>query len=60
VRRLAPAAVWAADEMIVPGGAALRPLVLDVVRASGVEILGLTAEEGRLDDFYRRLVEEAR
>jgi hypothetical protein len=32
--------------------------VLDLVRESGAEIQGLTAEEGRLDEFYRELVEE--
>jgi Cu-processing system ATP-binding protein len=59
VRALAPAALWAADELIVPGGAALRPAVLDVVRNAGPEILGLTAEEGRLDALYQELVESA-
>jgi Cu-processing system ATP-binding protein len=58
VRRLAPDAAWAADELIVPGGAPSRPAVLDEVRNAGVEIRGLTAEEGRLDAFYRELVEE--
>jgi Cu-processing system ATP-binding protein len=60
VRRLSPGALWAVDELIVPGGAALRPLVLDAVRALGVEIRGLVAEEGRLDALYRELVEAAR
>ncbi|MBI1884733.1 MAG: hypothetical protein HYS09_00155 [Chloroflexi bacterium] len=45
--------------MIVPGGAALRPAVLDAVRAKGAEIRGLIAEEGRLDALYRELVEGA-
>jgi Cu-processing system ATP-binding protein len=58
VRRLAPGAAWAADQLVVPGPAALRPAVLDVVREWGVEIRGLTAEEGRLDAFYRELVGE--
>jgi Cu-processing system ATP-binding protein len=58
VRRLAPRAVWAADELVVPGPAALRPAVIDLVRARGHEIRGLTAEEGRLDAFYRELVAE--
>ena len=35
------------------------PRVLDVVRDAGVEIRGLTAEEGRLDALYRELVAEA-
>lgn len=56
VRALAPKAVWAADQLIVPAPAAARLAVLDVVRAAGVEIRGLTAEEGRLDEFYRELV----
>ena len=56
VRRLSPSAVWAADQLIVPGPAALRPAVLDAVRASGVEIRGFTAEDGRLDALYRELL----
>ena len=59
VRALAPAATWAGDELIVPGPAALRPRVLDAVRALGVEVRGLTADEGRLDTLYRELVGEA-
>ena len=56
VRRIAPKAVWAADQIVVPAPAAARLAVLDLIRASGVEIRGLTAEEGRLDMFYRELV----
>jgi Cu-processing system ATP-binding protein len=59
VRAVAPAATWAGDELVVPGGAALRPRVLDVVRRLGIEVRGLTAEEGRLDGLYRELVAEA-
>jgi Cu-processing system ATP-binding protein len=58
VRALAPAATWAGQELVVPGPAALRPRVLDAVRATGVEVRGLTAEEGRLDVLYRELVGE--
>jgi Cu-processing system ATP-binding protein len=58
VRALAPKALAAAGELIVPGPASLRPAVIDAVRASKVEIRGLTAEEGRLDDLYRELVAE--
>jgi ABC-type multidrug transport system ATPase subunit len=58
VRELAPKALWFGDELIVPGPASSRPAVLDVVRAAGAEICGLTAEEGRLDAFYRDLLEE--
>jgi Cu-processing system ATP-binding protein len=56
LREISPGALWAADELIVLGRAADRPRVLDLVRASGVEIRGLTAEDGRLDLFYRELV----
>jgi len=59
VRALAPAALWAGEELVVPGPAALRPRVLDAVRALGVDVRGLTAEEGRLDVLYRELVAEA-
>jgi hypothetical protein len=56
VRAVAPTAVWAGEELIVPGPARERPRVLDVVRASGAEIRGLAAEEGKLDALYRELV----
>lgn len=59
VKQAAPGATWSGDELIVPGPAALRPRVLDLVRALGVEVRGLTAEEGRLDTLYRELVAEA-
>jgi Cu-processing system ATP-binding protein len=58
VRRLSPKSLWALDELIVPGPAALRPAVLDLVRESGAAIRGLTAEEERLETFYRELVAE--
>ncbi len=58
VRALAPAASWAGEELVVPGPAALRPRVIDAVRGLGVELRGLTAEEGRLDELYRELVAE--
>jgi Cu-processing system ATP-binding protein len=59
VRAIAPRAVWAGEELVVPGAAALRPRVIDAVREQGVEIRGLAAEEGRLDLLYRELVAEA-
>ncbi len=55
VRELSKGAVWAGEELIVPGPAALRPAVLDRVRSAGVEVRGLTAEEGRLDALYQEL-----
>jgi Cu-processing system ATP-binding protein len=60
VRARAPRAVWAADQLIVPAPAAERAAVLDIVRGSGAAIRGLTAEEGRLDTFYRELVGASR
>ncbi|MFN8095246.1 MAG: ABC transporter ATP-binding protein [Vicinamibacteria bacterium] len=58
VRALAPDAARAGEEIVVPGPAALRPRIIDAVRNAGVEIRGLTAEEGRLDALYRELVRE--
>ncbi|MGE5816066.1 MAG: ABC transporter ATP-binding protein [Acidobacteriota bacterium] len=62
VRRVSPTAQWvpAMSELVAPGPAAGRPAVLDAIRSTGAEIKGLTAEEGRLDAFYRELVEEHR
>jgi Cu-processing system ATP-binding protein len=57
VRALCPKAQWFGEELIAPGAAADRPRVLDLVREAGAEIKGLTAQEGRLDEFYRELVE---
>jgi Cu-processing system ATP-binding protein len=56
VRDISPGATVAGDQLVVPGAATLRPQVIDIVRASRVEIRGLTAEEGRLDALYRELV----
>lgn len=59
LRELSPTAVWYGDELILPGAAIARPAMLDAIRAAGGDIRGLTAEEGRLDHFYRELVGEA-
>jgi Cu-processing system ATP-binding protein len=59
IRRLAPESVYAADQLVVPGPAKIRPAVLDLIRNDGTSIRGLTAEEGRLDTFYRELVAAA-
>jgi Cu-processing system ATP-binding protein len=56
VRTRAPDALWANDELIVPGPGTVRPAVLDTIRAAGGAIRGLTADEGRLDALYRELV----
>ena len=60
VRQRAPRALWTAGQLIVPAPAADRLAVLDIVRESAGVIRGLTAEEGRLDGFYRDLVAEVR
>jgi Cu-processing system ATP-binding protein len=56
VAAIAPGSRLEADELVVPGPPSLRPAALDALRDAGVEIRGLTAEEGRLDTFYRELV----
>jgi Cu-processing system ATP-binding protein len=56
VRELSPSAAWIDDELIAPGGAAVRMAVLDVLRREAVEIRALVSEDGRLDDLYRELV----
>ena len=52
----APQASWSGTELLVPGPAAMRPAILELIRASGAEITGLTADEGRLDELYRELI----
>jgi Cu-processing system ATP-binding protein len=56
VRRTAPRALWAGEDLVVPGPARDRPRILDEIRAEGVEIRGLSAEDGRLDLLYQELV----
>lgn len=56
IRERSPRALWFGDELVIPGPAAGRPAMLDVIRASGAEINGLTAQEGRLDELYRELI----
>jgi len=56
VRQVAAHAEWSHDALHVHAAPAERAAVLDVIRASGAVIRGLTAEEGRLDAFYRDLV----
>jgi Cu-processing system ATP-binding protein len=56
VRSVAPRAAWSGEELVVPGPAADRPRVLDLVRAAGGRIVNLVAEEARLDSLYRELV----
>jgi Cu-processing system ATP-binding protein len=56
VRTIAPDASWLADDLLVPGPAGVRLEALDAIRAAGGVIEGLSAEEGRLDEFYRSIV----
>jgi len=56
LRPLAPAATWSGDDLVLPSPAALRPALVDAVRAAGVVITSLTADEGRLDALYSELV----
>jgi Cu-processing system ATP-binding protein len=56
VRRIAPAAAFVADQLVVPAPTSRRLEVLDLVRASGVEIHGWNAQDGRLDAFYSELL----
>lgn len=56
VRAIAAGAECDGVYLRVPAAPAARAAVLDVIRAAGAEIRGLTAEEGRLDVFYRELV----
>jgi Cu-processing system ATP-binding protein len=58
LKELSPGAQWHGDELILPGPASARPAMLDVIRHAGGEVRGLTAEEGRLDQFYRELIGE--
>jgi Cu-processing system ATP-binding protein len=56
IREQAPLAQWFGDELIIPGPAALRPAMLDSIRSAGADIMGLTAQEGRLDELYKDLI----
>jgi Cu-processing system ATP-binding protein len=55
VQAEAPGTRWAQSQLVVPGPAASRAAALESVRAHGVEIRGLTSEDGRLDVLYRDL-----
>jgi len=56
VRRVAPHATWSGSDLVVPGPVAQRPRVIAELQACGAELLAITAEEGRLDSFYRELL----
>jgi Cu-processing system ATP-binding protein len=59
MQRIAPGSRFELDELVIPGPPAVRPVALDAIRQQGIEIRGLTAEEGRLDTFYRELIGES-
>ena len=59
LRVVAPGSELRAGELVVPGAPSVRPAALDALRETGVEVLGLTADEGRLDEFYRELIGES-
>jgi Cu-processing system ATP-binding protein len=59
VRQVSADARWDATELVIPGAPSVRPAALAALRDAGAEIIGLTAEEGRLDALYRALVEDA-
>lgn len=59
VRCVAPEVSWDGDQLIVRGRADARPAIVELVRQAGIDIRELTTEEGRLDTFYRELVQEA-
>jgi Cu-processing system ATP-binding protein len=59
LQRTVPGSRWDGLELVIPGPPACRPAALDALRRAGAEIVGLTAEEGRLDALYRAMVEEA-
>lgn len=56
IRERSPQAAWFGNELVIPGPASERPAMLDLIRNAGAEVIGLTAQEGRLDEFYRDLV----
>ena len=57
VHAVSPRAHWRESDVIVPGPSTARAAALEAIRSAGGEITGLTAEEGRLDELYRSLVE---
>lgn len=60
LRAVSPRATVDAEQLVLPGAAASRPAALEAIRGMGAEITELTAEEGRLDELYRELMEARR
>jgi Cu-processing system ATP-binding protein len=59
VEEVAPGTRWSLSQLVIPGAAPCRAAALEAVRAAGVEIRGLTSEDGRLDALYRDLARGA-
>ena len=57
LRQLAPHASVRANEVIAPGPSTTRAAILSTLQACGVDVSAITTEEGRLDEFYRELVQ---
>ncbi|HET7754535.1 MAG TPA: ABC transporter ATP-binding protein [Anaeromyxobacteraceae bacterium] len=53
---IAPDARWSGEEIVVPAPPASRAAAIEVIREAGVEIRGLTSEEGRVEALYTELV----
>jgi Cu-processing system ATP-binding protein len=56
---LAAGALVEGDEIQVPCPSADRALVLDLIRASGAAVVGLSAEDGRLESLYAEVLAKA-
>jgi Cu-processing system ATP-binding protein len=56
LQNLAPRATLEGDQLLVPGAASHRPAVIAGLQDLGVDVRSLSAEEGRLDAFYRELI----
>jgi len=52
---IAPGTALSPGRIDVPGSAAVRASALDAIRGAGIHIVGLSSEEGRLDELYREL-----
>jgi Cu-processing system ATP-binding protein len=53
---IAPGSRWTGAELVIPGAATARAASLERIRSAGAQVLGLTAEEGRIEALYRELI----
>lgn len=56
LRVMAPDAVFTDGELVIRGPAGMRPRIIELILARGLQIVDLVAEDGRLDDLYREMV----